>query len=242
MPSVSLKADVFSGAKILVVSPHADDEIFGCGGTIAKAKAEGAEVNVMLISIADVSHFNRVHPHVKAEQRLAEFHQAMEILRVDRTDVLFQGDAYDLRLDKLPRRDLMTLIEKSSPLALENSKPDILLFPAVSYHQDHEAVYLAVYAACRPHLPTDKHFVPIVLSYDQPQLGWNHYPFRPNVYVDISAYLETKLKAYRCHVSQIRSEPHHSSIENVERLARLRGSEVSVPAAEAFECHRWLIH
>ena len=63
----------------------------------------------------------------------------------------------------------------------------------------------------------------------------------PNFYIDISDYLDMKLAAFRCHASQMRPEPHHASVENVERLARLRGSEVSVTAAEAFECHRFLI-
>ena len=56
-----------------------------------------------------------------------------------------------------------------------------------------------------------------------------------------AVYLDRKLAAYRCHASQVRPEPHHASVENVERLARLRGSEVSVPAAEPFECHRFLL-
>jgi hypothetical protein len=81
----------------------------------------------------------------------------------------------------------------------------------------------------------------LVLAYDQPQLAWNHTPFHPNFYVDISGFLERKLAAYACHRSQVRPDPHHASLENVERLARLRGSEVSVRAAEAYYCHRCVI-
>ena len=78
----------------------------------------------------------------------------------------------------------------------------------------------------------------IVLTYDQPQLGWRAEPFQPNFYVDISDFLDIKLKAHSCHRSQLRPDPHHASLENLERLARLRGSEISVTAAEAFHCHR----
>ena len=229
------------GARVLVIAPHADDETFGCAGTMAKAKALGAEVFVMVVSVADLDHYGAEHGRVAGETRAAEFRQAMAVLGVDDTDILFTDAHTHMRVDVLPRRDLVALIERDSKLAIDRVRPDALLFPAVSFNQDHEAVYKAVYAACRPHLPSDKAFVRLALTYDQPQLAWNHTPFHPNFYVDVSDYLELKLQAYRCHASQVRPEPHHASVENVERLARLRGSEVSVSAAEAFECHRMVL-
>jgi N-acetylglucosamine malate deacetylase 1 len=241
MPVSSLADALFKDARVLVIAPHADDETFGCGGTMARAKALGAQVYVMVVSAANLEHYSAEHAHVTGAQRCSEFRQAMETIGVDQTDVLYTDDHTHMRVDMLPRRDLVAKIERESPLAIDRIQPDVLLFPAVSYNQDHEAVYKAVYAACRPHLPGDKPFVRLVLSYDQPQLSWNHTKFHPNFYVDISDYLQIKLAAYRCHVSQIRKEPHHASVENVERLARLRGSEVSVTAAEAFECHRFLL-
>jgi LmbE family N-acetylglucosaminyl deacetylase len=241
MPVSNIADALFPDARVLVIAPHADDETFGCGGTMARAKARGAKVYVIVVSTASLDHYSTAHSHVPGAQRVSEFQQAMEVIGVDGVDVLYTDDHTHLRIDVLPRRDLVAKLERESPLAIDRLKPDILFFPAVSYNQDHEAVYKAVYAACRPHLPADKPFVRMVLCYDQPQLGWNHTKFHPNFYVDISDFLETKLAAYRCHVSQIRSEPHHASVENVERLARLRGSEVSVAAAEAFECHRFLL-
>lgn len=237
----NLAEQLFAGARMLVIAPHADDETFGCAGTMARAKALGAEVYVMVVSVADLAHYNAGHPTVSGETRQSEFEQAMAVLGVDGTDVLFTDPHTHMRVDVLPRRDLVARIERDSPLALDRLQPDVLLFPAVSFNQDHEAVFKAVYAALRPHLPSDKPFVRLALTYDQPQLTWNHTPFHPNFYVDISDYLELKLAAYRCHASQIRPEPHHASVANVERLARLRGSEVSVAAAEAFECHRLLL-
>lgn len=241
MPLNHLADALFRDSRTLVIAPHADDETFGCAGTIARAKALGGEVYVMVVSVADLSHYSTDYNRVTGETRKSEFEQAMSVLNVDATDVLYTDEHTHMRVDAIPRRDLVARIERDSPLAIDRIQPDVLLFPAVSYNQDHEAVYKAVYAACRPHLPSDKPFVRLVLSYDQPQLSWNHTPFEPNFYVDISEYLELKLQAYRCHASQIRPEPHHASVENVERLARLRGSEVSVAAAEAFECHRLVL-
>jgi N-acetylglucosamine malate deacetylase 1 len=241
MSQTPLADALFRGSRVLVISPHADDETFGCAGTMARAKSLGGEVYVMVVSVADLAHYSADHSQVTGDCRRGELDRAMATIGVDDTDVLFTDEQTHLRVDAVPRRDLVALIERDSRLAIDRLRPDVLLFPAVSYNQDHEAVYKAVYAACRPHLPSDKPFVRLVLSYDQPQLGWNHTPFTPNFYVDISDFLERKLQAYRCHASQIRPEPHHASVENVERLARLRGSEVSVRAAEAFECHRLVL-
>lgn len=232
---------LFTGTRVLVVSPHCDDETFGCGGTIARAKSLGAEVYVMVATVANLEQYKSDETHVTCNTRIQEFDEAMRVLGVDGTDILYTDDERHLRLDSVSRRDLVAKIERDSPLALDVLKPDVLFFPAISYNQDHEAVYKAVYAACRPHLEHDKPFVRAVLCYDQPQLSWNPSRFNPSFYVDISDFLETKLRAYRCHASQVRPEPHHASVENVERLARLRGSEVSTVAAEAFECHRFLV-
>jgi N-acetylglucosamine malate deacetylase 1 len=231
----------FEGSRVLVVSPHADDETFGCAGTLARAVACGADVGVMLVSVANLKQYSHSFSEVTGKLRVEEFRNAMKCLGVQHTDILYEDEYAHMRLDKLARRDLVQKIERESTLAVDVFKPDILLFPAISYNQDHEALFKAVYSVCRPHLPTDKPFVRAVFTYDQPQLAWNYAPFHPNVYVDITKTLSLKIAAYRCHASQIRPEPHHASIENVERLARLRGSEVSVVAAEAFECHRLLL-
>lgn len=241
MPAQNLADALFRDARVLVVAPHPDDETFGCGGTIARAKALGAEVYVMVVSAANLTHYSSEHRQVTGERRVCEFRAAMRTLGVDGTDVLYTDEQTHMRVDVLPRRDLVAKIERESPIALDRLRPDVLLFPAISYNQDHEAVFKAIYAACRPHLPADKPFIRLVLTYDQPQLTWNHTPFHPNFYIDISEFLELKLAAYRCHISQIRPDPHHASVENVERLARMRGSEVSLRAAEAFECHRFLL-
>lgn len=241
MPILDLAQHLFRDARVLVIAPHADDETFGCGGTMAKAKALGARVFVMIVSAADLVHYNGERSLVTGDRRIEEFRRAMEILGVDETDVLFRDEAVHMRLDAIPRRDLIARIERDSPLAIDRVRPDVLMFPAASYNQDHEAVFKAVFAACRPHLPSEKPFVRLALTYDQPQLGWRAEPFHPNFYVDISEFLEKKLAAYRCHASQVHPEPHHASVENVERLARLRGSEVSVAAAEAFFCHRMVL-
>lgn len=229
-------------SRILVVMPHPDDETFGCGGTIARAKALGASVHVMIMSAGDLRLYHKGQEDVPGAARVTELEEAMRTLEVDGHTVVYNDTERHLRLDALPRRELIAQIERESDLAIDEVEPDIVILPAPSYNQDHEATFQAGFAACRPHLPSEKHFVPVVLSADAPQLGWSISPPKLSVYVDISGpHLDRKLKAHACHKSQLRPAPHHASLENVERLARLRGSEVAVEAAEAFECHRLLL-
>ena len=196
---------------------------------------------LMYVSVGDLAHYSTEHPTVAGEVRAREIAAAAAEMGVDDYSILYKDADLHMRIDSLPRRDLIAQIERESVLSIEKTKPDILLMPAISFNQDHEAIFYAAYAACRPHLNSDKHFINTVLAYDQPQLAWNHTPFHPNFYVDISDFLDLKLRAHACHKSQLRPEPHHGSLENLERLARLRGSEIAVMAAEAYHCHRCIL-
>lgn len=229
---------LLAGARVLVIAPHADDETFSCGGTIAKVKALGGEVFVVCVSVGDLSMYGAPEPVVPGRRRAAELDLAMSVLEVDGYDLLFDDPYRHLRLDAMPLRDLIALLERDGRYAIDRVQPDVVILPSPCSNQDHTAVFRAGFAACRPHLRDAKHFVPLVLAADQPQLCWSPETFKPNLYVDISGFLELKLKAHACHASQLRPPPHHGSLENVERLARLRGAEVSVEAAEAFVCHR----
>ena len=119
----------------------------------------------------------------------------------------------------------------------------MIVLPAPSFNQDHEAVYRAGITACRPHLASMKAFQSFVLVADAPQLSWGRpAAFRPNLYVDISGKcLDLKLKAFACHRSQLRPEPSQGGIGALRLLAELRGREISVSAAEAFECCRFVV-
>lgn len=229
--------------RLLVISPHADDEIFGCAGTIAKVKDIGGKVYVMLISIGDLVQYYAKQKLVKYNTREREFIQTMEFLNVDDYEIIFKDAYKHLRLDTVPRRELIAIIERESRLSIEKIKPTIVALPSISYNQDHEAVFRAGFTACRPHLETVRPFPKIVLAYDNPTHFWNveREKFHPNFYVDISKYFKIKLKALRMHKSQAKPRLHHLSVENLADLTRLRGREISVEAAEAFVCYRFVL-
>ncbi|MBI4712427.1 MAG: PIG-L family deacetylase [Planctomycetes bacterium] len=234
--------EFLSKQTMLVISPHADDEAFGCAGTIAKIKALGGKAYIMIMSVGDLKHYDGRNAIVKGKTRQDEFTRTAEFLKVDGYDVVFTEPAKHLRLDAIPQRDLIAVIERESKVAIDRVKPTIVALPAISYNQDHCAVFNAGFTACRPHLHHIKHFPPIVLTYDNPTLFWNVHndKFHPNFYVDISDYVNVKLKALSFHKSQLKDRLHHCSMETLETLVRLRGKEISVEVAEAYMCYRFV--
>lgn len=231
--------------RLLVVTPHADDETYGCAGSIARIKALGGEVYVVLATAGNVAHFadeddGRTTKLVTNQTRLREFESVMRLLKVDEWDVLFTDDATHLALDTVPRRELVRLLEADGKLAIDRVRPTMVMMPARSYNQDHEALYAASITATRPGVPSQRHVVPLVLAYDNTSLFWSfgHERFHATCYIDISDYLGVKIQAMRLHASQVRPPIYHGSPESLELATRLRGREVSVEAAEGFSVLR----
>ncbi|MEN3361028.1 MAG: hypothetical protein V7637_5010 [Mycobacteriales bacterium] len=243
--------------RLLVITPHADDETYGCAGTIARVKALGGEVYVVLVSIADVHQYGAGGGYqaaaygtpepakglVTGQTRLTEFESVMKLLGVDDWDVLFTDERTHLALDTLPRKEIVRLLEADGRLAIDAVRPTMVLIPASSYNQDHEALYRACVTATRPGVPGGKYTVPFVLAYDNTSLFWvpEQSRFHPTVYVDVSDYLAVKLDAMRLHASQLREPLYHGSLEGLELATKVRGREVGVAAAEGFALLRGLL-
>jgi LmbE family N-acetylglucosaminyl deacetylase len=256
---VAMLGDEFlSRQRLLVITPHSDDETYGCAGTIARVKALGGEVYVVLVSIADVAQYGAAPAAenaadgaaysapakavVTGQTRLTEFESVMKLLGVDDWDVLFTDERTHLALDTLPRKEIVRLLEADGRLAIDAVRPTMVLIPASSYNQDHEALYRACVTATRPGVPGGKHTVPFVLAYDNTSLFWvpEQSRFHPTVYVDVSDFLAVKLDAMRLHASQLREPLYHGSLEGLELATKMRGREVGVAAAEGFVLLRGL--
>ena len=241
-PMDAFSRQFLAAQRLLVVAPHADDETISAGGLMAKVKDAGGQVFVMVMSTGDLRHFDGSGAETKLGTRRDELRAAMDTLEVDDWEIVYEDTSLHLRLDTIPRRDLVYQIECGARLATEKTRPTMLVLPAPSYNQDHEAVYQAGITASRPHLADMKAFQRTVLVGDAPQLTWGGVGFRPSFYVDITGvFLDRKLKAYACHASQVRPEPSQAGLEALRVLAEARGREISVEAAEAFACPRFVV-
>lgn len=238
--------DAFLGQqRLLVIAPHPDDETIGCAGTIARVKALGGQAYVMVVSVGGITQHGRGSDgrgpgFVSGPDRRDELDDVMKFLDVDGYEVLFEDDALHERLDTVPQRMLIERIEYAAELSLENLRPSMVLLPARSFNQDHAATFRAGLAATRPASAGARHLVPNVLAYDNTTAFWSVPDewFIPNVFVDVSEYLDMKAEAMRRYSSQLRPAPFHASLEGTQTTAAFYGGQVSLAAAEAFQALR----
>ncbi len=211
---------------VLVIAPHADDEVLGCGGSIARHVSRGDSVHVLVITHGAPDIF----PEPLVQQIRQEMYAAHQLLGVHETRVL---DFHAPKLDTVPGYEIADAIAR----VVRDLTPEVVYIPhRGDIHTDHIKVYTASLVATRP---INKCSVRRLLSYETlsetdwaPPTGDN--AFIPTVFIDISAQLEAKLAAMRCYASQLKPLPSARSLESLSALARLRGGTVGVEAAEAF--------
>lgn len=219
---------------ILVVAAHPDDEILGCGGTMAAHRAAGDDVHVVILAQGLTSRGAASEAQLEAH-RLAG-RRANACLGVTSVEFL---DFPDNAMDTRPRLAVAQAIEN----IVGRLRPArIYTHHAGDLNVDHRRAAEAVMTACRPFPGNGS---PEILFFEVlSSTGWSSPAllpaFEPNVYRDIAPYLETKLRALREYAHEMREWPHARSYQAVEHLARLRGAMVGRHAAEAFVLGRMI--
>ena len=225
----------FSNEKLLVIAPHSDDEILGCGGLISKVKKEGGKVYVLIFNLG----FEKDDTKESQEKRKNEVQEAMNVLKVDNYHLVHDQPDNNRDLDAEPLHSLIEVIESTSNVSLEKIAPTIVAIPTVfSHHQDHVHVHRACIAALRPiSTPISK----IVLSYEAPEHSrWSASGvFEPNLFVEIDDVIENKIMAFNKYRSQIR--PGGRDNDSIRNQAKYRGQEVGKNLCEAFYVHRFIL-
>lgn len=217
--------------RVMVVSPHADDEVLGCAGLIAKLSEQGCETHVVYMAVDSFHHYG-LDRRTSYEERVEEIKVVTTLLGCSYEIVYGDEDLIE-KLDTLPKRDLVDLFEAK----INEYRPDLLLIPSgADYDQDHVATFQTCFAAARPIAEVfGKRLVPHVFTYEMTKLNWSAGPQpRSAAYCDISGHLDTKLEALKRYATQFRESPHIRSPESVAALACIRGSEIGVEHAEAF--------
>lgn len=229
----------FKGMRILAVAAHPDDEVLGCGGTLARAIAAGAEVAVKFLGegIAarfPVGQYDSEEFHSQTRVRMGGARKAMKVLGI--TDYEF-GERFCGQFDNYPLISIVKDIERK----IEQFKPHLLFThnPA-EVNIDHRLSYEAVEVACRP----TRDFIPTqIYTFEIPCSGsWTfESTFKPNVFVDVSEFWDVKLKAWECYEGEARPFPFPRSVEGLKTIAQYRGLMSNLKLAEAFRMVRMTI-
>lgn len=227
--------------RLLIVAPHPDDEIFGCGGLIYRVKKAGGKVYVLFLTCGTTKDFSKKGASTLHE-RMHEIERVAEFLQYDGYRVAFMGDEYHLKLDAIPIKDVIDEIERGEGISIEAVKPTTVLIPSsFDYNQDHRIANQAAITATRPVPSVYKHFVPTVLEYEFPYIAWSSESDRPspNIFLSLNDHaLNAKLKALSMYKSQLKVKNGPLSVYGAETLARLRGLHCGDSAAEAFILRR----
>jgi N-acetylglucosamine malate deacetylase 1 len=223
----------------VVLAPHADDEAMGCSGLMAKLAEAGARIHVVYLAVDGFHHYG-IDEDTTYQQRRDEIEDVLALFGDGDTtthEILYGDQDLIERLDTLARRDLVDRFER----ILNEHRPELLLIPALpDYDQDHQAVFHAAHAAARPIAQQfGKWLVPHVFAYEMTKLQWAAEPLpRFAAFTDITDHMETKLESVRRYRTMWRPSPHIRSLESVKALATIRGAEIGVTYAEAFQVLR----
>ncbi|OOE85048.1 PIG-L deacetylase family protein [Salinivibrio sharmensis] len=218
---------------VLIIAAHPDDEVLGCGGTIAKHIHNGDKVSIKFMTNGVAA-----RPGIEdrdVEKRKQSALKALDVLGVEEENIVF-GEFPDNSMDILPLIEVVKSIEK----IVEEVNPEIIYTHfSNDLNIDHRISHQAVMTACRPQSssPVKEIYCYEVLSSTE----WNSYTcskFNPNKFVSITQFWQKKSEALYAYHQEMRDFPHSRSFETVEALATLRGAIVGLQKAEAFQIER----
>ena len=219
--------------RILVIAPHADDEILGCGGTMIKHIRQGDEVYVCIVTTGWPTLFDP--EGTKRDRHDSEM--CHKVLGVKQTFYLNLPAA---ALEDVKRYELN---EKLLQVVKEVQPHDVYIPHIGDMQKDHKIVNEACMVALRP-----KYFPQVskILCYEtMSETAWDvpnvQNAFIPNVFVDITDHLEDKIQALSLYTQQINEYPDARSQGAVEALAKYRCAIMHCYAAEAFSLVRELL-
>lgn len=214
--------------RILVVSPHPDDETLGAGGTLLRYRQEGNEI--FWLNITNVSKektggysFDFIDKRKRQITEILEYYK-------------FQG-YYDLAfepsiLDSINRRDLIDAIS----VCFQKIKPEWIIIPDGSdVHSDHRVVYECCLSCSKIfRYPFIKRITSMEII-SETDFGRIEKQFVPTLFVDITNYIDDKIAALVKYDTEIDSRPFPRNIEAVKALATIRGGMAGTMYAEAFK-------
>jgi LmbE family N-acetylglucosaminyl deacetylase len=225
---------------VLVIAAHPDDEVLGCGATIARHAKDGDSVHIVILAEGVTSRDEQRDRSVRNAELFELVAAAQKSKKILGAESLELHDFPDNRMDSVDLLDIVKVIEKHISLR----EPEIIYtHNSGDVNIDHRCIHEAVIIACRP-IPSQT--VKTILFFEVPsstewQTPGSAPQFAPNWFVDVSETLEVKLEALNAYESEMRPWPHPRSLEALEHLARWRGATIGTDAAEAFVIGRNIV-
>jgi LmbE family N-acetylglucosaminyl deacetylase len=217
--------------KVLVVVAHADDEVIGCGGTLALHALRGDEVHLLVLADGETS-----RPQAQAQAREEGLRQAVKVLGI-RSHV--QLGFPDNKMDTVALLDVVKKVEE----VVAKVRPDVVYtHHHADLNVDHQVTHRAVMTACRPQGPGYSTVTEIYSFYVSSSTEWainsNLPGFRPERVVEITGVMDRLRAALACYEKEMRPYPHPRSVRAIENRAMFWGNTVGAEFGEAFKVER----
>lgn len=212
---------------VLVVAPHPDDEVLGCGGTLLKHCRSGDRITIVYVTQMQLSQGFLVE---RIQSRQREIETVCKMLTAS-------AHQFNYPPATLTDEDSVSMIAELSEVFGE-VVPDVLYLPNRSdAHSDHGICFKAAYACSKifrcPSLKTILVYETVSETDFSPALASD--VFIPNYFVDVSDHMEGKISMMRTYSSEISEHPFPRSIASINALATVRGAAAGVASAEAFQ-------
>ncbi len=209
--------------KILIIAVHPDDETLGCAGTLLKHKANGDEIHWLICTETDIKNdfYNLRKQEIEKVNNLYNF------------DTITNLKLKTMQVDEYSMSDLIGKISK----VINDIKPNIIYLPFKGdVHSDHRKIFEASYSCTKsfryPFI--NKIYMIETLSETEFAPSTKEDSFIPNVFVDISKYMDKKLEIMKVFESEIAEHPFPRSQRNIKALGTLRGATCGCEYAESF--------
>lgn len=211
--------------KILIISPHADDEILGCYGYMASEIKKGSLVHVVYGTIGGVD------SKQKFDKRIEEVDNVASSIGFTWSVIAYNKDA---EMDSMLDREIISYIDNQ----IRQFEPNEVFVNYPSRHQDHKKIYECTMASMRL---KEGFMPPFFALYEYPFITGVEIPNGGCMYFDITDSIEDKCKAFSMYKSQVKSSPSPLNSEGIKSLASIRGIECGVRYAEMFYIQKMLV-
>lgn len=217
--------------RLMLVAAHPDDELLGSAGTLLFYKKKGYKVKIIFLSDGESSrNINIEKKNILIKRRKD---QAIKVSKLCKFQEPVFAEFPDNRLDTVAMLKVVKFIENE----IKKFKPNIVITHNENdLNIDHMLTFKAVVTATRP---STKTFVKSIYCFETPSSTENNFSkikvsFNPNLYFDITKYIDKKIKLLKIYNKEIKPYPHSRSLEGIKVLAKYRGVQIGVKYAEAF--------
>jgi len=219
---------------VMAVAPHADDETLGCGGTLLYHRHRGDEIHWVIATTISKEIGYRSDFIKKRNEEI------LDVAAKYGFSSVYQSKNLATTLDQVPKKEIVAEFKE----IVDRVKPDTIYLPfRYDAHDDHKITYDAFIATVKPFRAPYVKNLRVYETRSETEIGnlTGFNSFTPNLWIDITKFLDKKIEIMKMYESEIQKNPYPRSEESLRALAKSRGTEVMMKSAESFMSIRELL-